>query len=65
MAIFFKFLTDNPACGVDCNFFLSFFTQNVLTETTPLPGGYNPGTPSERVMETLGSSRNDQQFRLL
>ncbi|KAK4870960.1 hypothetical protein LT330_000197 [Penicillium expansum] len=65
MPSFFEWLIDNIKCQIDCDFFLNFFNKDVLSGTTPMPGGYNPGTPSLRIMEALGSWTNDKQFRLL
>jgi hypothetical protein len=65
MAKFFKWLVETSECRVDYIFFLNFFNKNILTGTTPFPGGFNSGVPSERIMEALGSTRNTEQFRLL
>lgn len=65
MAKFFEWLVENTKCGMDCTFFMNFFNKNILTGTTPLPGGFNSGVPSERIMEALGSTRNTERFRLL
>lgn len=65
MPLFFAWLVSNIKCQIDCDFFLNFFNKNVLSGTTAMPGGYNPGTPSLRIMEALGSWTNDKKFRLL
>ncbi|KAJ5639539.1 Chitinase II [Penicillium longicatenatum] len=65
MPMFFAWLVANSKCQVDCDFFTKFFNKDSLTGTTPLPGGYNSGTPSLRIMEALGSWTNDKQFRML
>jgi hypothetical protein len=65
MAKFFTWPVETSEYGVDYIFFLNFFNKNILTGTTLLPGGFNSGVPSKRIMEALGSTRNTEQFRLL
>lgn len=64
MSKFFAWLVTQSSCNVDCLFFLNFFNKDVL-KTTAMPGGYNSGVPSLRIMEALGSVTNKSQFRLL
>ncbi|EED20178.1 hypothetical protein TSTA_034180 [Talaromyces stipitatus ATCC 10500] len=64
MSTFFAWLVTESSCNIDCQFFLKFFNKDVL-KTTAMPGGYNSGVPSLRIMEALGSWSNTNQFRLL
>ncbi|GAB1213968.1 hypothetical protein ATERTT37_003124 [Aspergillus terreus] len=65
MPKFFAWLVTQASCNVDCQFFLNFFNKDVLKGTTPMPGGFDSGVPSLRIMEALGSWTNQNQFRLL
>lgn len=55
MPMFFVGLVAISKCQIDYDFFTNFFNKDILTGTTPLPGGYNSGTPSLRILEALGS----------
>jgi hypothetical protein len=46
-------------------FFITFFSKDILAGTTPMTGGFGPSIPSERIMGALGSWTNDKQFRML
>lgn len=66
MSMFFSYLMDEDNdCLVDCDFFLNFFNKKVLTGAPALQGGFNSEIPSERIMETLGSTVNTENFVLL
>lgn len=66
MNMFFDYLMDDDNnCLVDCDFFLQFFNKEVLKSAPDMQGGLHSEIPSERIMETLGSKLNTENFVLL
>jgi len=66
MGIFMQWAVAEGNCGIDCNFFLDFFTQDVIENASRTPGSsQNLKKPVDRVMEQFGSKSNKEVFRLL
>ncbi|KAJ5537862.1 Chitinase II [Penicillium frequentans] len=66
MGIFMQWAVTEGNCGIDYNFFLDFFTQDVIKNAPRTPGSsQNLKKPVDRVMEQFKSKSNKEVFRLL
>jgi hypothetical protein len=66
MGLFIQWAVKDGNCGIDCSFFLDFFTQDVIENAPRTPGSsQNLKKPADRVMEQFGSKSNKEVFRLL
>jgi hypothetical protein len=66
MALFIKWAVKGDNCAIDCDFFVDFFTQEVINGAPRTPGSSQSlKRPIDRVMEQFGSKSNKEVFRML